>query len=114
MNYRHPLQRKDDGKWQFTCTNGASSWPEGYCGTNDCRHETAEDAAACYRKWMVEQKAGEARPIDVQRKCVLCGEWTARVIMVNGQTYPGYCAKHTLREAAEHAVKDFYSETSSW
>lgn len=76
MNYRQPKQRKDDGKWQFTCTNGAAPWPEGYCATNDCRHETAEEAAACYRRWLVEQKSGEAfGQLDVQRKCVLCGYW---------------------------------------
>lgn len=114
MNYRQPKQRKDDLKWQFTCTNGELSWPEGYCATNDCRHETAEEAAACYRKWLVEQKAGEACYLNAQRRCVLCGDWTARTIMVNGTTYSGYCAKHTLREAAEHAVRDFYSEASSW
>jgi len=115
MNYRQPKQRKDDGKWQFCCANGTGSWPEGYCATNVCRHDTAEEAAACYRRWLVEQKSEEAfGQLDVQRKCVLCGDWTSRTIMVRGKIYSGYCEKHTLREAAEHAVRDFYSETSSW
>ena len=114
MNYRQPLQRKDDGKWQYACANGASSWPEGYCATNDCRHDTAEEAAACYRKWLVEQKASVSTDGEAQRKCLLCGEWTQRVLLLRGHPSGYYCARHTLREAADHAVKDFYAESSSW
>lgn len=114
MNYRQPKQRKDDGKWQFTCTNGAASWPEGYCATNDCRHETDDEAAACYRKWLVEQTSSESIDDFVQRRCAICKEWTQRMLKLRGHPHGHYCAKHTLREAAEHAVRDFYSETSSW
>ncbi len=113
MNYRQPLQRKDDGKWQFGCANGAISWPEGYCATNDCRHDTAEEAAACYRRWMVEQSSSESIDDSSQSRCLLCEEWTQRLIMVRGWPVGRYCSKHTLRESAEHATRDFYSEVST-
>src|SRR5438045_2364290 len=84
MAYYGPLQRKD-GRWDYTCTNGAGTFPIGYCSAyreltpdgglfpkemcdrENARilpfkdkyhgdgHATSEEAMACYRVHELDQ-----------------------------------------------------------
>ncbi len=85
MAWYRPLQRKD-GKWDYTCTNSAGTFPLGYCHAyrpmepdagmfppsvceaenariapfkdkyHDTGHRTADAAIACHREYELDQR----------------------------------------------------------
>lgn len=59
MAYYAPLQRKD-GRWDYTCTNGAGTFSLGYC--SGYRELTVEDLRGAFTPEMVARENDRHRP----------------------------------------------------
>lgn len=118
MNYREPRQIADSdgkptGKWRYTCMNDGLIWAEGYCKERSCEHATAEEAAACYREWLLDKKLMRREATSQQRRCEVCNEYTSRFVEIGHETF-WLCEKHDGRDECAKRIRDFYSEMSSW
>lgn len=127
MQHYKALQRAD-GKWDYTVTWKDRSLPVGYCaGWTDWGidiakmhpaanalavslkakyhvhgHETAEDACACYKQYLLDQSLTLGIESDfAQFKCQVCGEWTMLRASVGRWYHFELCPKHNNRESIE-------------
>jgi hypothetical protein len=118
MNYYQPRQREDSLRWDFTCKRDRQVWPIGYCSGkshegphadkyHDDGHASAEEAAQCYRLYLLDNElrfddGGDSR---VLRVCQYpgCEEFTGGSATVGCGPCAVYslCAEHRTREAVE-------------
>jgi hypothetical protein len=116
MEVYQALQRKTDGRWDYTLSNSYGARAVGYCsndgdasaGFHADGHSTAAEAEACFHRYEVERHAKVYDAKDEQKRCAVCGEWTLGRVMV-GVFHRVYvlCANHQTREhiaAQHHAV----------
>lgn len=121
MNHLIALQRKSDGRWDYTM-NGV---PVGYCREwhdwdflnatlhpsayeqaesfkhkhHANGHENPEQASECYKEYLLDQRLSlNHHSASSQHRCVVCKEWTDKFAQVG--TYEIYflCDKHHNRE----------------
>ena len=111
MSTYQPLQRKNDdgtpGRWDMTCTNGAGTYPVGYCGrSGSCGgHDTADEAAACWDKHRLDNDLDFFVSETTQHRCEVCGHWTGGIASLRG-TFPfewPLCDDHRNREGVDKA-----------
>lgn len=118
MNYREPRQilgpdGVPTGKWRFTTMNDGVVWASGYCSDRRCEHDTAEEAAACYREWLLDHRLRRGTAENRMLPCEVCGEFTRHYVEINHTTYT-LCEKHYGREHCAEMISGFYSESSSY
>lgn len=102
MNYYGARQRKDDGRWNYTCTNDGMTWPVGYC-REDGGHETEREACECYKRHLLDNRLTlDGHADDQQRRCVVtgCGQWTSEYANVDHRAF-FLCDEHRTREVVE-------------
>jgi hypothetical protein len=115
MEVYQALQRKTDGRWDYTYSNSYGACAVGYCsndgdasaGFHADGHSTAAEAEACFRRYEVERHAKVYDAKDEQKRCAVCGEWTLGRVMV-GVFHRVYvlCAHHQTPEhiASQHSA----------
>lgn len=143
MNYYRALQRKEDGRWDFTRTNDRVSTPTGYCAGwiewtpeqieripelvretarlepfrhkfHTDGHATREEAVACYRRYELDTSTNlDGRTVNASR-CLVCGEWTDRFASVSQCSHFPLCDKHRTAEEVEKRYEGSDSVASSW
>jgi hypothetical protein len=113
MEVYEALQRKSDGRWDYTYSNSYGTRAVGYCSNNGDPskgfhadgHASAKEAQACFRRHEVECHAKVYDAKDEQKRCAVCGEWTLGRVMVGAfdRVYV-LCAHHQTPEhiAAQH------------
>lgn len=113
MEVYQALQRKTDGRWDYTYSNSYGTCAVGYCSNNGDPskgfhadgHASAKEAQACFRRYEVECHAKVYDAKDEQKRCAVCGEWTLGRVMVGAfdRVYV-LCAHHQTPEhiAAQH------------
>lgn len=140
MNHKCALQRKSDGRWDYTY-NGAAT---GYCSgpyepmketaaiTQDMAdrwnekmqphahkfhedgHATEQEARDCYRQYMLDSSlflpAKEPPNATQAQKCQVCGVWTACIATVGSYSMFFLCPEHCTREH----VEKLYRVGESW
>jgi hypothetical protein len=112
-------RQRTDGRWDYTCQNGAGVFPIGYCAGpdfaqydktgeyaakyHDDGHATAEEADACHRAHELEQQVSRRESADTQKKCLVCEAWTTKRVLV-GQGFAreyALCEEHQDRASLE-------------
>lgn len=126
MNTYQALQRASDGRWDFTCNGHPAGYCrpyrewwlkdgelrtdmlispqsiEDYKSTEHKHHgdghATAEEAAACYREYLLDHKLQLMRKDSgSQRKCKVCGKWTNFWAQCDSKIWH-LCEEHNNRE----------------
>jgi len=107
VNYYGPLQRKDSGTWDYTCTNGGAVYRVGYCAKEGgCGHATEEDACACFKRYLLDTSLRLDREMDGQQlRCQSegCGAFTSGFADVDMRTFV-LCDEHRTREVVERLL----------
>lgn len=112
MSTYQPLQRKNGtpGRWDMTCTNGAGTFPVGYCGrSGSCGgHDTADEAAACWDKHRLDNDLKfDGHESHTWKPCDVCASLTqGRAYLVGPfpHEWP-LCDAHRNREGVDEANK---------
>jgi hypothetical protein len=81
MEVYQALQRKTDGRWDYTLSNSYGARAVGYCsndgdasaGFHADGHSTAAEAEACFHRYEVERHAKVYDAKDEQKRCAVCG-----------------------------------------
>lgn len=122
MAYYSAKQRTSDGRWDYTCQNGAGTFPLGYCSGpelahyspaefhtkfHDDGHATAEGAEACHRAYELDCETKFHEHPDEQKKCQVCGAWTMKCAFVGNTFLHRFelCEAHLNRETLETLYK---------
>ena len=125
MNYFGARQRESDRRWDFTQKRDGSIWPVGYCsgksefsGSHEDGHASADEACACYRKYLLETSARfdeDRAASNTQHRCEApdCTEWTSGVGMVDDTYRWWLCAQHRTHEMLEKLMPPVWTITSS-
>lgn len=112
MALYQPKQRKNDdgtpGRWDMTCTDGAGTYPIGFCGlAGSCGgHDTGEEAQACWNKHRLDNDLGFGETKHQQRRCEVCAQWTTGVAYLRGEfpyEWP-LCDKHRNRDGVDKTI----------
>jgi hypothetical protein len=119
MNYYEPKQREDDKKWDFACHNDNQkrTWPVGFCAAHSAeeRHDTPEEAAACYQKYLIEQKLVlDAGTISGMQKCEVCGTMTNKVAKAGPYVRHLLCDEHRTADTMARLMADLGSFFGSY
>jgi hypothetical protein len=136
MNYYDAKQRKEDGRWDYTCNDH----PTGYCRAykepnlekepywseheiakykdnkekyHSNGHATEEEARECYRQWILDNELRFWEANDTQRKCKVCGAWTSNVAEVDCKIFT-LCDEHNNRKTVEQLLETPGQIWSSW
>lgn len=150
MNYYAARQRQSDQRFDFTCKNDSLIYPVGYCGgfapplSNDAYvnellkleqeklaphkhkfhtdgHGTKEEAAACYRKFLLDTRSRFTTQESSQRKCeaftdaskeVKCGRWTQGLVFVD-DWFACICEDHRKADIVAALFPEVGTITSS-
>jgi|HubBroStandDraft_2_1064218.scaffolds.fasta_scaffold124109_2 hypothetical protein len=111
MNHYDARQQSDSKKWHYTCRNGRDIWAVGNCA-EDAGHETAAEARACYRGYLIETAKLNVK-LDPGGACRSCKKPAKEAAMVNG--FPHFlCEKHMNKEGLEKAFPAVGSSVSSY
>lgn len=70
---------------------------------HDTGHDSAEQAEACYREYVLDQEVRFSRTTSAER-CLECQEWTPEMVEVGPFRFLRLCAKH---QAADLIRKHF-------
>lgn len=130
MAFYQPLQRADDSRWRYTCTNGGGTFPVGYCAgfpnfdgvtwigeqmiaaalakaephreKYHCDgHATAEEAVACYRRYQLDLESRfDCQHSDKQERCLECQAWTQGFALIGQSHVIPLCDEHRNPEIA--------------
>lgn len=102
MNYLAARRRGADGPWHFTCKNDGRVRPVGYCAQGGCDHATPEEAQACYRRYLLDNRLRLDGTTTAHQRCRApdCSELTDRFAEIDMQTWP-LCDAHRSREVVE-------------
>lgn len=127
MNHYSARRRQTDGRFDFTVTTDGFTIPVGYCGayrpwtSEDQRrfpvppevlkrswahshkhhtdgHATPEEAAACYREFLLDQRLRTGLKNDRPDTCKECGARTDLYAAVDGDRFFILCEPHNDRE----------------
>jgi hypothetical protein len=116
MNYLKARQLKNadgtGGKWHYTSENDGNIHAIGYCAQGCPGHDTAEEACAHYRAYLLEQRARfDGALHGEQRPCAVCGAWTQGVVSIDGWHTYVLCDDH---RTPEHLEKIYPPVGESW
>lgn len=106
MNHYRPLQREDTGTWDYTCTNDGKVHRVGYCaeaGDQGHGHATPEDACACYKRYLLDNRLDLNRRMAAQqRPCQAagCTRFTSGLASVDMMVFV-LCDEHRTRETVD-------------
>ena len=127
MQHYSARQREHDGKWDYT----VGSTPVGYCRAykdpdemgvpmhpdtvatirqfkykhHTHGHETAEEACACYKEYLFDQRTRHSDMKNQMLRCEICGEFTQHVVYIGAYEVHKLCEKHANREGLEQVVE---------
>jgi hypothetical protein len=91
-----PRELAGGGWLQATLRRGV---PAGYCADHaDKPHATADEADACWRKYLVEQTLRLDGRTDGPGPCKVCGEMTTATVVINGYPRDWWCDEHRTAE----------------
>lgn len=106
-------QNKKDGKWFFTYTDSEMTgmvYNAGYCQEDD-GHKTKEEAEACYRKFLLDERTVFVQVIDPQRhfpcEAKGCNENTQGGAFIDSQFTIPLCKVHRTRVQADKLLPKF-------
>lgn len=112
-------RQRTDRRWDYTCQNGAGTFPIGYCSGpefakydktsensrryHDDGHATAAEAHACHRQYELDQHVSFHEREDTQKKCLVCGAWTTKRVLIGCEIQREYelCEAHQDRASLE-------------
>lgn len=58
-------------------------------------HSSAEEACSCYRQFLLDIRTRyDTSLVDEQRRCQVCGVWSAKMACVDGTFYYVLCDEH--------------------
>ena len=102
MNYQKARQLESTKKWHYTSENNGRIHPIGYCANHE-GHETAEEAQACYKGYLLDNNLLLDGKWEGQlSKCQVCGEWTDGMASIPwNQWYVTLCDTHRNRGEVE-------------
>lgn len=78
-------------------------------------HATREEAAACYREFLLDQQVRYGESTDTQHRCEVkdCGTWTQGFAQVGAAHAFYLCASHRTREVLEDIYPTIHKIWSS-
>lgn len=101
MNYDQPRELQSGG-WHYTSRNDDRIHPVGYCPDHrDSPHATEDEARACYRNYLLEQRTrldgtlGAWNPCEAPSGCALL---TNRAAVIQGDPRWRLCDEHRTAE----------------
>ncbi len=106
-------QNKKDGKWFFTYIDSGMPgmiYNAGYCQDDD-GHDIKENAEACYRKFLLDERTVFVQVINPQShfpcKVKDCNENTQGGALIDSQFTIPLCKKHRVREHVDALLPSF-------
>lgn len=118
-NYAARQNRDGKKKWFFTYTDSEMSgmvYNAGYC-QKDKGHKTKEEAEACYRKFLLNERMVFVQVINPQSHfpCGVkdCNENTQGGALVDQQFSVALCKEHRTREHVDALLPPFTSIASA-
>jgi len=121
MRTYRALQRKKDCRWDFCCDSKAVGycqefrewWKDSavvhapqsqidkYMETQDkfhiTGHATKEEAAECYKQYLLDHRLQFIKDVSAQRMCEVCKEWTQGIAEIDACIL-ALCDRHQTRE----------------
>lgn len=113
MNHYAPRQHAVTKRWDYTCANDGRIWPVGYCSDHRGTHETPEEAAVCYKNYLLDTQLNlDQTMANQKRECEVdgCGEWTQGVATIGPGISFVLCDGHRNRGT----VEGMFSVGESW
>jgi hypothetical protein len=105
VNYYGPRLR--DGRWIYTCQNGDSVWPIGYCAEQNHHHATRDDACACYKDFILDhldwREILVVKQYAKRRACRGCYTETDELAQIDHHPIP-LCSKCRTREVVARVL----------
>mgnify|MGYP000956943696 CR=1 FL=1 len=137
MNYKQARQLPS-GKWHYTNCNNGLIYSLGYCRKNKCcpcrfnevdnidscvvcegtgsipsehycnGHDTAEEACAHYRDFLLDYANYDVRDEHCLEKCEICGTWTHQIVSIDYYIYHRLCEQHCNRDGLAQVAKQIH------
>jgi hypothetical protein len=130
MNHYAVRKRECDGRYDFTCQNNGAVWPVGYCchfidlteeeqqkyclsderleifrshanKHHSSGHATPEEAAECYRQFMLDQNLWINLRSEELLRCLVCQTLTHSRVRIGSIDYWPMCETHNNRAEVE-------------
>lgn len=101
MNYDQPRQLQTGG-WHYTTMNDGHIGAIGYCQDHrDTPHATEDEARACYRNYVLEQRTRLDGTLGYYNPCEApsgCSVLTNRAVAIEGDPRWRLCDEHRTAE----------------